>query len=295
METQLPTPRYNMGEVTFGNAVYLFGGYDGTYLTDILKFNPATSQISTVGHMAYPREAPTVFSNGTGVFILGGDGPVNQPNSAVEFFNPSTRTDTVLSITTPTPLSAEGLAQIGGYVYLLGGKTGTAFSTETNQILRFDPSTLTFTVLTATLPAPLEAWWGTTVSDGKAVILGGIFADDTMSNQVVEFNPTDGSVSVAATLPFSLYVSVAPRADKVFAFGGSVADIAPSLRSILRFNSASNQVSKLSCRLPYPVASEAIATVPGGYFLFGGLDKVGSGRFPAETYSSIVFVSQSSL
>ena len=51
----LPTPRIGLRAAVIENHIYVTGGYDGNYLTEILRWDPSTESWQKAGDFALPR------------------------------------------------------------------------------------------------------------------------------------------------------------------------------------------------------------------------------------------------
>jgi N-acetylneuraminic acid mutarotase len=86
---QLPAPLSHASAITFGNVVFLLGGYvNNTPSTQVLRFDASTNSITNVGALPAPLTdgAATVIA-GTG-YLIGGEEPGRATTANVETLKP---------------------------------------------------------------------------------------------------------------------------------------------------------------------------------------------------------------
>lgn len=183
MGATLPIGRAGASAVWDGTNVYVFGGLHGSLgspgLTDIVRYNPATDTVTTMG-AALPTgsHSASAIWDGTSAYIFGGccESITRQLSNRIVRYTPATDTVTVLPTTLPTARAETSAVWDGANAFIFGGSDGA----PTAQILRFDPGTGTVTPASALLPRPRSgtaaAWNGS-----AAYVVGG-------------FNPTEGTI-----------------------------------------------------------------------------------------------------
>ena len=247
----MPTPRYDAEAVWTGEAVLIFGGWDGSqYIDSILRFDPATYTIteepSTLPTASAHSEAfwdgrdlPAIGCSGGCAYILGGATSAPPPaNSAtlasIVRYNPTTATMATMGATLPTGRYSMASVFDGESFYLFGG---FEFFRNLDEILKFDPAADTLDVLAAKLPHPNispTAVWGGSV----AYIFGGQVEGVNVPT-IFRFDPSSGAdpESLTQQLPSGRSGSASvwsPSHGAAFIFGGAVG--APNgIDEILRF------------------------------------------------------------
>ena len=86
---QLPAPLSHTSAITFGNVVFLLGGFvNNTPSTQVLRFDVHTNRITDVGALPAPlTDAAATIVAGTG-YLVGGEGPGRATTANVETLKP---------------------------------------------------------------------------------------------------------------------------------------------------------------------------------------------------------------
>lgn len=133
----LPTKAYEIIAVTFGEKIYLLGGYTGTsYLRTINVFDTTNNTLKTLT-TSLPVDA-FGYNNavvGTKIYLFGSSVSINLFNT-IYVFDMETETIELLSTTLPDRLSETSAAAIDGKIYLFGGNINTS-STVSDAIWKF--------------------------------------------------------------------------------------------------------------------------------------------------------------
>ncbi|MBI4392802.1 MAG: S8 family serine peptidase [Euryarchaeota archaeon] len=215
----LKTARAHMSGVSTGQHVYIFGGQDGSYLNQILKYDPTTDKVTVMAAtLLSGREGTSAVWTGTFAFVFGGEsGPFARSDRIVRY-DPWTDTTTFMSARLPTGRTLTSAVWTGQYVYIFGGCTTSVC--PATDILRYDPAADAVTVMSPRLPS---ARMGTSaIWDGQSAY---VFAGETGQahlKQIVRYTPSTGSVSVmAATLPIGgVETSAVWNGASAYIFGG---------------------------------------------------------------------------
>ena len=155
--------------------VLIAGGESATApLANLEIFDPSTRTFALTTSLEYAREdqTATLLTNGT-VLIAGGSNTTGVLSSA-EIFNPNGNTVTEVGDlnTARTLASASMLLDLNGDVLIEGGQDANGNDLDTAE--EFNPTTDTFTTLTAPMITPRSSHVGVTLPyNGKVLIAGG--------------------------------------------------------------------------------------------------------------------------
>jgi hypothetical protein len=205
---KLPSARTGTSAIWDGSNAYIFGGSESPgYLDDIVRFNPPTGTPTILAStLPTARWWTSAIWDGSNAYIFGGRDSSGYLDDIVRF-NPSTGVVTRMedidsSIILPTPRELTSAIWDGSNAYIFGGDTP---SVKSDDIVRFNPSTGIVTLMEDINPAiklPSGRQSMPAVWDGiNAYIFGGE-TDSGFVNEIVQFNPTTGVVTVMTdTLP----------------------------------------------------------------------------------------------
>jgi PKD repeat protein len=239
---------------------------------------PTVAQASAVID-TMPTRLPTSLgwmsaeTTGARAYIFGGH-TATLPyvlQSRIYEYVPDTDGLAALAATLPTPRGYMASAYDGSrYVYLFGGLVAFPAS-ATNQVLRFDTSTLTLSTLPATLPVAdlgIRAAWVA----GKAYLFGGYYCGSPCPVRV--FDPGLGTVTtLVAAFPANRYASmVATDGTEIFIFGGRQAGTTTFYNDIWKFVPATSTLSSVPTVLPTRLSSGAAVYDGARYLVIGGYD-----------------------
>ena len=133
----LPQPNSDLGAAAINGTAYLVGGYTSRAPLDtILAWRPGGTP-AVVGKLPQPLRYAAVTAVLGKVLIAGGDTPQGPSRQVLEF-DPSTRQVSSLG-TLPQAVSHAAAGSLGGYAYVIGGRTGNG--TPTRDITAIDPRT----------------------------------------------------------------------------------------------------------------------------------------------------------
>ena len=217
----LPQARVNMGVVTIGNFIYIFGGYNSslTYFNDVLKFNPSTGGAATVisgATMPSGRCCFPVVTDGSVAYLFGGWNVNLGRSNQILKFNPATNTFTTMSATLPSGRNLAAAAWHNGRAYVMGGNSASG---QLREIVEYDPSANTVTTRSEQLPSTLIDF--DAVSDGTAIYAVGGMSGTTKQSQILRYDPATSSISTVANLPSGRdAIGVAYTDGSVYVLGG---------------------------------------------------------------------------
>jgi hypothetical protein len=187
--------------------------------------------------------------------------------------------------TLPSPRLEATVFSDGRSVYVAGGQddTGAVLS----QIVRFDPSEGTVTVLPEALPRPTYsagvAWTGE-----SAFMFGGLDQAGAVLDQIVRYTPSTGEARLmSAKLPLRAYNTAAVwTGAAIYIFGGYIfgGPIVAHLDQIVMYDPASDMVTPLASKLPVGVEAPGVLWDGKVVWLLGGkIDEAGTSGAPTNT------------
>lgn len=229
-----------------GTNAYIFGGLDrsGSYLDEIVRYNPATDAVATMGGtLPTARLSTSAVWDGTNAYIFGGSrgGLLNE----ILRYNPATDAVTTMNAALPTARDQTSAVWDGTNAYIFGGISGGGVL---SQIVRYNPATDAVTTMNATLPTGRH---GTSaVWDGNNAYIFGGSSDGFSLSQIVRYDPTTDSVTTMnAILPTGRFLmSAAWDGAHAFIFGGN--GDGETLHQVVRYNPATDAVTTMSATLP---------------------------------------------
>ena len=232
----LPAPVEREVAAPYGGAVVLAGGLaaDSSSTNGVFRLDPETGSVTRLGTLPRPFHDAAGAIIGHTLFVFGGGSAVS--TSTVQTFDLSTsRGEVVASL--PTPLSDLVSATAGRAVYLVGGFDGR---TPRREIYR----TLDGRRFTVAGRLPIGLRYPAVASvDGKIVIAGGATARG-VSGAVYLFDPSSHRITLLGHLPSPVahaaafgsggYAYVIGGVGSTGAVAGSITQIDPGARRILR-------------------------------------------------------------
>lgn len=197
----LPGSLSGAATVMAGGSTYIIGGTNGTAVVSTILEERSNGSYAVVGHLHFPVQEAAAASLGGKIYIFGGNSSPSRSSmqlvSSIQEFNPTTHDVTVVG-SLPLPLEASAIGQLGTTIYLAGGLTGSAVTSNALQtVWAFDPQKGTM-LAAGNLMVPV-AHAGFAVQNGKLWIVGGETSQGTPTSavQVVEPNATFGTAGAA--------------------------------------------------------------------------------------------------
>ncbi|MEM5854215.1 MAG: DUF2341 domain-containing protein [Candidatus Aenigmatarchaeota archaeon] len=153
-------------------------------------------------------------------------------------------------------------------IYCFGGYDGNNYL---SQIVRYNVTSNTVTVMSATLPSGGRDLLSCAPYADSIYCFGG-YDGTNRFNQIVRYDViSDTATVVSPTLPSGRYgLSCAPYADSIYCFGGQ--DSSGYLNQIVRYNVTSNTVTTMSATLPSRRDLLSCAPYANSIYCFGGYD-----------------------
>lgn len=250
-----------------GTALYTFGGIECASTcgpTDkIARYDPGSNRAEVLA-ARLPSANWLSASVWTGsVFIIFGG---TTPNRVVTF-DPAAGVVTNLGNIMPAGRNSVSAVWDGTAAYLFGGYDPAGNSTTVDTILRFDPTTRSFTTMAARLPVPASATAAVWTNSG-AIILGG-----SLGNRIVRYTPSSDTATVlGSTLPHERSSpSVYWKGSSVYVIGGCC-DPATNYgaTSILKFDPALDALTTEAQTMPRALTWATGGLIGDVAFIAGG-------------------------
>jgi N-acetylneuraminic acid mutarotase len=177
-----PTGRFGLAAVSFGGKVFAIGGVEGSCgdivpcsligpSTTVESYNPTTDTWIAEPSLSVGREGAGAAALGGKIYVVGGHVPGGEPSGAVEVFDSSSNSWTLLpqSEWMPTPRAGFALVTDGRYLFAIGGSTEGANGGHVATLERYDPLAHTWSTLT---PMPVAGTASAGVLNGTIVVFG---------------------------------------------------------------------------------------------------------------------------
>ncbi|AKA36093.1 PKD domain-containing protein [Flagellimonas lutaonensis] len=226
----MPINVTHMGSAVVGNDIWLIGGFVGNH--------PGTA----TGEVHIYNTITDSWSQGPALPSPIGSGAATYNNGKIHFFGgllPDRQTDVgnhyVLDVndigagwataaSLPNPRNHHGAASVNGFVYAIGGQFGHDSSPQYQNLLHaYNPSTDTWTNLAALPQNRSHFEPGTTVHDGKIIIVGGRGGPSIFFDEVSQYDPITNTWMELCQLPEKLVAPVAHSfGDRLIVSGGGV-------------------------------------------------------------------------
>ncbi len=265
VEFSLPHPLSREAAVADGGVILLLGGFDGRgTLSDVLRLDPATGVVRSVGRLAASTHDAAAALFGSTAYVFGGGGATS--TDAIQAFEappPSGGPAGTGRITgrLPDPRSDVSSVALGSTVLLLGGWNGTRILPDVLA------SSATGTVTSIGRLAVPVRYGAVAAAAGSVWVFGGQDARGDVAT-IQRFDPATGRATIVGALPAAVAgASAVAFGGDIFVLGGDSGGHATD--SVWRFDPATGAVSPAG-RLPAPVAYAALAVVGPDAYLLGG-------------------------
>eukprot|EP00934_Nitzschia_sp_Nitz4_P004906 Nitzschia sp. Nitz4//scaffold150_size53981//18316//20115//NITZ4_006675-RA/size53981-snap-gene-0.67-mRNA-1//-1//CDS//3329537065//4896//frame0 len=127
-----PSPRHSHSACVYRNSLFVFGGYDGSYKSDLHEFDFTNSQWSPVpaaGRRPRARYRATTVVHKNMIILYGGhDGTRHLADTHI--FDIDTKTWAILSVEGPPPVPRDSHVSVihSNSMYIFGGSSGNAMN-----------------------------------------------------------------------------------------------------------------------------------------------------------------------
>jgi N-acetylneuraminic acid mutarotase len=132
LQGRAPSPRHSHAAVVHGHSAYFYGGYDGSYKSDLHEFDIALSRWSAVpaaGRRPRARYRATAVVHKNQMILYGGhDGTRHLSDTHVFDFDTSTWSSLVTEGTPPIPRDSHVSVIHSNSMYVFGGSSGSAMN-----------------------------------------------------------------------------------------------------------------------------------------------------------------------
>lgn len=219
---------------------------------------------------------------GGGIYAVGGQGPLGQPITTVEAYDPVTNSWTSKS---PMPTQREGLGvatATNGKIYAIGGHNGSIFTATVEE---YDPNTDTWTSKT-NMPTERNNLAVAAASNGKIYAIGGFNPGSGYLSTVEEYDPTTDTWITRASLPIGRYLlgAAATSNGKIYAIGGYNGAL---LDTVEEYDPSTNTWTS---KTNMPTERYALGVVRGPndkIYAIGGTDTQGGQLATVEEYDPV--------
>lgn len=290
MPTKFP-PRYGTSAAWDGASAYVFGGYYGTSLDQIVRYDPIGDVVVVAGAtLPTGRRDTAAVWDGRYAYVFGGQadqGPDYGYLDDILRYDPATDAVSRMAARLPTPRAGMVAVWDGQAAWLLGGvwkhdvldpSTGRirTVTEYLEDIVRYDPASNSVITAPARLPVGRGAASG--VWDGKGVLVfGGLNASTGVArylDDIVRFDPLSGTAAaMGATLPTGRDAAPAVWDGAVaYVFGGYNNRDWPARKDdIVRYDPTTDNATVLATKLPSRRLDMAAVWTGTHAFLLGGI------------------------
>ncbi len=262
----LPSPRWGSAAAVYDGKIYLFGGVNGRWLSDVLRFDPKTGHWSVIGTLPLPRAAAAATIKDGKIYISGGSIFVESGSSTsdVLLFNPKTGT------LSPGPTlnqsrSSHDLLRLKGRLYAFGGIGNAGVVTTYERLSGHRWSISGFVPHAFYSRASAEI-------DGRAYFAGGVDGVSGVDNRHGEldvFDPVTGTWAQKSAMPTAREAAAAAVLNgKIYVAGGDGVDHQP-LATLEVYDPRTDSWSTAPS-MPTPRRYAAAAILDGKLYVMGG-------------------------
>jgi N-acetylneuraminic acid mutarotase/flagellar hook assembly protein FlgD/prenyltransferase beta subunit len=273
-------PAYEIGGkiYIFGGQEYDdYGGYRDIVHSQVIVFDPQANSYSWAASMHEARFSPAAAKGTDGrIYLFGGsstNGMVGEVTvSSAEVYDPSNDVWSYIP-SPPNPITrARAATAPDGSIYIFGGFS----STQTDEVLRYDPQNGTYQVVAH---LPVARCCHTVVAHGGLFyIMGGHNATGYLQDHW-SFDPTTGAWTELASLPlpFTFYQALIGPPDNLYLFGSRGYWIPVGYgwwdrygRMVFRYDFVSNAWETLPMLQDSEIGRSSSFGLDGVAYLFGG-------------------------
>ena len=216
----LPAAQHDAGAVSIGSSVYVFGGGDGVRQLDhILRVDPTSGRVTTVGRMPQPSSDSVAAAVGSTAYVIGGYDGTRWLDTIVAFG--ATRKARIVAHL-PNPLRYAAASSVGGLVVIAGGSLPDGSASR--AIYTFDP-TRNRVKLIGRLPVATTHAAAATIGHIAYVIGGRSAVPGTPIGTITAIDPARKKVTPAGSLRTPLSdLSAATVGSQILVIGGRAAN-----------------------------------------------------------------------
>jgi N-acetylneuraminic acid mutarotase len=281
--------RTGAGAAVVNGIVYVMGGsqryntsdtgFSYMSINSTETYNPATDFWVEKTAMPTPRDSLGVAAFQRKIYCFGGRNVSKDYSISInanEVYN--TETDS-WETKTPMPTARSGLqaSEVGGKIYLIGGRIESASSStaeKSAQVEIYDPVTDTWA---AGLPIPKAvAGYASAVLDGKIYVVSGVAGGSTRTNLTQVYDPKTDEWSSGAPIPMSVSSAAAGSttglnaAKAIYVIGGSNDAYPLNGQAANQAYFPETDSWFMAAQMPVDKAGLAVAVVNDMIFVMGG-------------------------
>lgn len=193
----LPIAQHDAQAATLGGSVYVFGGGSYSELDHIVRFDPSSGAVGTVGSLPSAQSDVAVTQLDGRAYVVGGFDGTNWKNTILTW-RPGSQAKVAAQL--PVGLRYAAVTAAAGRLIIIGGSTPVRAS---DAIESFDPATGRLRRI-GTLPQPITHGGATTLGSTVYLVGGRGDALDAQTARVWAVDPLTGKVRIAGRLPQAL-------------------------------------------------------------------------------------------
>jgi N-acetylneuraminic acid mutarotase len=190
----LPIAQHDAQAAALGGNVYVFGGGSYSELDHIVRFDPSSGAVATVGSLPSAQSDVAVTEFAGSAYVVGGFDGASWKNTILAW-HPGSAATVVGRL--PVGLRYAAVTAAAGRLIIIGGSTPSAAS---DAILSFDPATGRVRRI-GTLPEPITHAGAATLGSTVFVVGGRGDALDAQTARLWAIDPSTGRVRTAGRLP----------------------------------------------------------------------------------------------
>lgn len=207
-KTSSSVARYAVASAVYGNKLYVFGGYNGSYLTTMEYFDPSTNSWTARASAGTATHYHAMAEMGGVIYSIGGQLSGGGPTATTTGYTVATN---AWAAKTAMPVAKTFLtaASTGSAIYAIGGSTtlSEAGSVATNYM--YNGSTWTTKQAMPTARCNIASVY----ENGKIHVFGGLLTSGAVSTLHEVYNVSANTWSTAAALPIGMNLPNAFHAD----------------------------------------------------------------------------------
>jgi len=241
-------PSHHVAFTEYHGKIYSFGGFvyptsgppAWVPINNAWEYDPAADSWKALAPMPTKRGSPVAAAVGNKIYVIGGATLLpGASETALDFHAPQHSLGTVEEYDPaenswrerspmPTPRNHTSIGVVNGKIYVIGGRVGAAFiseSTDVSVVEEYDPATDKWSSPRSRMPTARSAL-GYGVYNGRIYIAGGEFQDPHMMatfKTVEAYDPATDSWSILPSMPVSRHgLAAGVVGNKFILVGGDV-------------------------------------------------------------------------
>jgi len=271
----LPTPRSGLSAAVVAGRVYVLGGSAaGVALAVVEEYEPQTDRWRRRAEMPAARELFGAAVVDERIYVIGGTVSGPDKMARVDIYDPALNRWS-RGKDMPTPRNALSTVAVNGKIYAIGG-WGTDADMRAKDfptVEVYEPRTDTW-VTAAEMPTPRSHMAAVAV-DGKIYAMGGWVrrsGEEVALTTVEVYDVAADAWTAAAAIPTARFLPAGGvRGGRIYVLGGwtTAGNERTALAAVDVFDPAKGEWAADSDLAAARVA-HSVATLPGGFYLFGG-------------------------